>query len=105
MQAIDMDAGGYTGSFNVRADGSVTSFAQPGGGNRQPRTRSMAHTTDCLVTRADGSQYRIAKGTRNARKPRANVARINEPKVTTRATTRTAASIGSTFDAAHAVSY
>jgi hypothetical protein len=104
MHTIDINAGDYAGTFNVREerDGTmrVSAFTKPNGGRAYPRTRSAAHTTDCLVTRADGSQYRIAKGTRkgaSARKPRTTttVARV-APE---------AARVVSSYDARHAERY
>jgi hypothetical protein len=103
MHTIDLATADYAGGFNVSerdGDMSVSSFAQPGGGPRKPRTRSAAHTTDCLVTRADGTRYRIAKGTRKASgRKRASV-------TTTRATVAPETSrVVSSYDARHALSY
>jgi hypothetical protein len=104
MHTIDLSSADYAGGFNVSAerDGTmrVSAFSKANGGRAYPRTRSAAHTTDCLVTRADGTRYRIAKGTRKgASKPRAasttTVARV-APE---------AARVVSSYDARHAEQY
>lgn len=105
MHTIDLSAADYVGTFNVRADGTVTSFAQPGGGARKPRTRSAAHTTDCLVTRADGTRYRIARNGYRPPSARKRTAVAYEPKTVTRAAPIAAASRTTDYDRRHAVGY
>jgi IS4 transposase len=109
-----MSSAPYAGGFNMRqdVDGTpiVSSFANAGGARKRPRTRAMALTTDCLVTRADGTMYRIDKyasrGTVKARTRTKSRTTTPAPVDTSqRALPRSAASIVSSYDARHRGQY
>jgi hypothetical protein len=125
MRTIDLSSADYAGGFNIsERDGEtrVSGFTKANGGRAYPRTRaadtvraadgiSFELTSDCLVTRADGTRYRIAKGTRKgASAPRKGTSARKPPETTTTPLTRADAPIKTTavvssYDARHAEQY